>query len=148
MAKCVHATKTYKFSNFRRFQRDANHRIGSSLSSRSLGNLSAALREEEDEEQRTAFRDAPTSQAHPSPARGLLTPTHAHYKPALRSTRSSSDVTDDTSHKIALVTSADPHVNNIVVTTGPKDERDAVSRLDQLSNPSASSRVGTGTNLA
>ncbi|XP_063606332.1 harmonin-like isoform X2 [Penaeus indicus] len=126
-----------------RAQRDANHRIGSSLSSRSLGNLSAALREEEDEEQRTAFRDAPTSQAHPSPARGLLTPTHAHYKPALRSTRSSSDVTDDTSHKIALVTSADPHVNNIVVTTGPKNERDAVSRLDQLSNPSASSRTST-----
>ncbi|XP_047499905.1 PDZ domain-containing protein 7-like isoform X7 [Penaeus chinensis] len=126
-----------------RAQRDANHRIGSSLSSRSLGNLSAALREEEDEEQRTAFRDGPTSQAHPSPARGLLTPTHAHYKPALRSTRSSSDVTDDTSHKIALVTSADPHVNNIVVTTGPKNERDAVSRLDQLSNPSASSRTST-----
>ncbi|XP_069994410.1 uncharacterized protein [Penaeus vannamei] len=127
-----------------RAQRDANHRFGSSLSSRSLGNLSAALREEEDEEQRTAFRDAPTSQAHPSPTRGgLLTPTHAHYKPALRSTRSSSDVTDDTSHKIALVTSADPHVNNIVVTTGPKDERDAVSRLDQLSNPSASSRTST-----
>lgn len=45
------------------------------------------------------------------------------------------------------MTSADPHVNNIVVTTGPKDERDAVSRLDQLSNPSASSRVGTDTSL-
>ncbi|XP_042892793.1 nucleolar protein dao-5-like isoform X10 [Penaeus japonicus] len=128
-----------------RAQRDASHRIGSSLSSRSLGNLSTALREEEDEEQRTAFRDAPpsTQAHHPSPIRGLVTPTHAHYKPALRSTRSSSDVTDDTSHKIALVTSADPHVNNIVVTTAPKDERDAVSRLDQLSNPSASSRTST-----
>ncbi|XP_042220720.1 serine/arginine repetitive matrix protein 1-like isoform X3 [Homarus americanus] len=121
-----------------RAQRDASHRL-SSVGSRSLSNLSAALREEDDEEQRTAFRDGSPSYTHSiSSTRTLLTPTHAHYKPILRSTRSSNDVTEDTNHKIALVTSADPHVNNIVVSGGPKDERDAVFRLDQLSSPSAS----------
>lgn len=60
----------------------------------------------------------------------------------LRSAKSTNDISaEDTSHKIALVTSADPHVNNIVVSGGPKNERDAVLRLDQLSSTSPS-RVG------
>ncbi|XP_045605049.1 serine-rich adhesin for platelets isoform X7 [Procambarus clarkii] len=129
-----------------RAQRDASHRL-SSVGTRSLSNLSAALREEEDE-QRTVFRDgSPPYTRSVSSTRALLMPTHAHYKSTLRSTRSSNDVTEDTNHKIALVTSADPHVNNIVVTGGPKDERDAVFRLDQLSSPSASrtSTLSSGT---
>lgn len=49
------------------------------------------------------------------------------------------------SHKIALVTTCDPHVNNIVVTaTRHRDEKDAVSRLDQLSCSSNSSSLQTG----
>ncbi|XP_071534307.1 uncharacterized protein [Panulirus ornatus] len=129
-----------------RAQRDASHRL-CSVGSRSLSNLSAALREEDDE-QRTAFRDAGPAHTHyVTPTHALLTPTHAHYKPTLRSTRSTNDVTEDTNHKIALMTSADPHVNNIVVTGGPKDERDALFRLDQLSSPSASrtSTLSSGT---
>ncbi|KAK8740435.1 hypothetical protein OTU49_002907 [Cherax quadricarinatus] len=128
-----------------RAQRDASHRL-STIGSRSLCNLSAALREED--EQRTSFRDgSPPYTRSVSSTRTFLMPTHGHYKPKLRSTRSSNDVTEDTSHKIALVTSADPHVNNIVVTGGPKDERDAVFRLEQLSSPSASrtSTLSSGT---
>ncbi|KAK7087048.1 hypothetical protein SK128_018758 [Halocaridina rubra] len=121
-----------------RAQRDATHRL-CSLGSRSLGNLSAALKEEENEEI-TAFREGSVSSyTHTTPKPiAYLSSNHIHYKPTLRNTRSSSDVTDDTSHKIALVTSADPHVNNIVVLGGPKDEKDAVSRLEELSSPSAS----------
>lgn len=118
-------------------QRDASHRL-SNIGSRSLSNLSMALREEEYEEQRTAFRDPKPSTIHTS----RLPPSHGSLKAALRSSRSTDDLSEDTSHKIALLTSADPHVNNIVVTGGPKDERDAVFRLEQLSSPSVSaSRV-------
>ncbi|XP_068245638.1 serine-rich adhesin for platelets isoform X2 [Palaemon carinicauda] len=127
-----------------RAQRDASHRLNAS-NSRSMCNLSVGFRDDDNEES-TAFRDTgpPYSPAMPSPSR-LPAPTH--YKPALRSTRSSSDVSSDTSHKIALVTSNDPHVSNIVVTGGPKNERDAVSRLEQLSSPSASrtSTLSSGT---
>ncbi|XP_064111097.1 uncharacterized protein LOC135218597 isoform X4 [Macrobrachium nipponense] len=127
-----------------RAQRDANHRLNAS-NSRSLCNLSVGFRDDDNEES-TAFRDTghPYSPVVPSASR---LPAHTHYKPALRSTRSSSDVSSDTSHKIALVTSHDPHVSNIVVTGGPKNERDAVSRLEQLSSPSASrtSTLSSGT---
>lgn len=98
-----------------------------------------AMREEEYEEQRTAFRDPNPSLVHAS---SHFSPSHGSLKAALRSSRSTDDLSEDTSHKIALLTSADPHVNNIVVTGGPKDERDAVYRLEQLSSPSTSaSRV-------
>lgn len=98
-----------------------------------------ALQEEEYEEQRTAFRDPKPSPTHTS---SRFPPFQGSLKAALRSSRSTDDLSEDTSHKIALLTSADPHVNNIVVTGGPKDERDAVFRLEQLSSPSASaSRV-------
>ncbi|XP_066957475.1 uncharacterized protein [Macrobrachium rosenbergii] len=127
-----------------RAQRDANHRLNAS-NSRSLCNLSVGFRDDDNEES-TAFRDTGLSYSPVMPSASRL-PAHSHYKPALRSTRSSSDVSSDTSHKIALVTSHDPHVSNIVVTGGPKNERDAVSRLEQLSSPSASrtSTLSSGT---
>uniref|UniRef100_A0A0P4W273 PDZ domain-containing protein n=1 Tax=Scylla olivacea TaxID=85551 RepID=A0A0P4W273_SCYOL len=125
-----------------RAQRDASHRL-SNIASRSLSSLSAALREEEYEEQRTAFRDAKPSPVQPA----CHLPSHLTLKSTLRSSRSTDDLSEDTSHKIALLTSADPHVNNIVVTGGPKDERDAVFRLEQLSSASASrtSTLSSGT---
>lgn len=98
-----------------------------------------ALREEEYEEQRTAFRDPKPSPIHTA---SRYPQSNGSLKATLRSSRSTDDLSEDTSHKIALLTSADPHVNNIVVTGGPKDERDAVFRLEQLSSPPASaSRV-------
>ncbi|KAK3860029.1 hypothetical protein Pcinc_033881 [Petrolisthes cinctipes] len=140
-----------------RAQRDASHRI-SSINSRSLSNLSTAIRDEDNEEQRTAFREASFSPTYPashhtSPLNHYNTKKHytlhnKMHRPTLRSAKSTNDVsTEDTSHKIALVTSADPHVNNIVVSGGPKNEKDAVLRLDQLSStsPSRSSTLSSGT---
>ncbi|CAL4086976.1 unnamed protein product, partial [Meganyctiphanes norvegica] len=124
-----------------RAQRDAAIRSGSRISgtSRSMSNL--LIQEEEDEEEETtAFRDAPYA------AMTLQRNKYVGNKSSLRSAVSTSDLRSD--HKIALVTSADPHVNNIVITQGPKDEKDAVSRLEQLSSPSTDSRNSTVSSSA
>ncbi|XP_076053857.1 uncharacterized protein LOC143032754 isoform X7 [Oratosquilla oratoria] len=146
---------------------------GGLTASRSVSNLTNALREDEE---RTSFRD-PTSSSSSSghfcqkgtaTARSYGTASvssryhyqHHHHRAALRASRSVEDITSEgADHKIALLTSAEPNVNNIVVT-GPdggcgvgggggggggglvvggggdaRDEMDAVLRLDQLSCP-------------
>ena len=105
--------------------------------------------DEDEEEACTIFRDGPiktkSSQLHRNKPRTYNTILR---KPPLRSTRSTNDVRISSGgHKIALTTTTDPHVNNIVISEGPKDEKDAVSRLEQLSLMTSSVAHESGKNL-
>ena len=119
------------------FQRDNIYSKHASLSSSvSLNNLvSHRGPQNTDDEECTVFREGPIA-TKSTPQNQIKTQSYNTivHKPHLRSSRSTDNIhLPGSSHKIALVTSADPHVNNIVVSEQPKDEKDAVQRLDQLS---------------